>query len=147
MEHQFREDGSHYNGGAEFFGYGYAAIGEPRLKMVRRWYRTGKRRGQTEDHFFVDGEPAPNYGDALARLKHPPGFSRDEISALRQIGDEPADHRASIGHDRLHYLNAKGAIAWGPPGRCALTDAGRAVLSRVLGEAATTSASGPGTSP
>jgi hypothetical protein len=54
--HQFREDGSHYNGGSVFFGYGYRAIGEPRLKMIRRWYRQGDRRGQTEDRYFVDGQ-------------------------------------------------------------------------------------------
>ncbi len=35
MTHKFREDGSHYNGSAVFFGYGYRAIEEPRLKSQR----------------------------------------------------------------------------------------------------------------
>jgi hypothetical protein len=129
--HQFREDGSHYNGGAEFFGYGYLAIGEPRLKLIRRWYRKGKRKGQTEDRYFVDGAHVEGYSAALEALKTPPTFTADEIAALEQIGDEPADHRKVLDLHALHYLRAKGAIEWGPPGRCKRTDVGRSALAEM----------------
>jgi len=131
MTHQFREDGRHYNGGKEFFGYGYSAIGEPRLKMIRRWYRQGERRGQSEDRFFVDGAHVPSYEAAVNALRLPPIYSLDDIRALRKIGDEPADYRASIGFDRLRSLHDKGAIEFGPPGRCARTEAGREKLRDV----------------
>ena len=131
MAHQFREDGRHYNGGKVFFGYGYTAVGEPRLKMIRRWYRQGKQRGQTEDRFFVDGAHVATYEAALNALKLPPVYSLDDARALRKIGDEPADYRASIGFERLHSLHDKGAIEWGPPGRCARTEAGRAYLRNI----------------
>lgn len=127
--HQFREDGSHYNGGKEFFGYGYRAIGEPRLKMVRRWYRQGLARGKTEDRFFVDGAKVDSYDAALEALKTPPIFSPEEIGALKVIGDDASDWRKIIGFDLLHALSSKGAIEYGPPGRCKRTEAGRAVVA------------------
>lgn len=127
--HQFREDGDHYSGGAEFFGYGYRAIGEPRLKLIRRWYRKGKRRGQTEDHYFVDGSHVESYAAALAALSTPPAFTPEEITTLADIGDEAADYRKTINYERLHFLSAKGAIEWGPPGRCKRTDVGRAAIA------------------
>ena len=129
MTHQFREDGSHYNGGAVFFGYGYRAIGEPRLKMIRRWYRQGEMRGKTEDRFFVDGSQVDNYAAAIEALKVPTVFTAAEITALGAIGDEPADLRKVIGFELLHSLRDKGAIEWGPPGYCQRTDIGRATLS------------------
>lgn len=127
--HQFREDGSHYNGGAAFFGYGYEAIGEPRLHMVRKWFRQGERRGKTEDSFSVDGQPVDSYDGALAALAVPVRFTDVELEALSLIGDEPADYREAISYDVRHTLRRKGAIAYGPPGRCARTDVGRAALS------------------
>jgi hypothetical protein len=127
--HQFREDGSHYNGGKVFFGYGYRAIGEPRLKMVRRWYRQGERRGQTEDHFFVDGAQVEGYTAAVEALKIPVAFTAEEVAALRMIGDEPADLRKLIDFNIRYALHEKGAIEWGPPGKCRRTDAGRAAIA------------------
>ena len=132
MTHQFRENGKHYNGGAVFFGYGYTAVGEPRLGMVRKWYRQGKMRGKTEDSFSVDGMPVENYGAAVEALNSAPVFSDAEIDALRIIGDEPADHRTAIDSQIRHSLAAKGAIAWGPPGNCARTDAGRAAIEKAI---------------
>lgn len=129
-EHQFRENGSHYNGGREFFGYGYDAIGEPRLSMIRRWYRQGARKGQTEDAFFVDGGHVESYGAALIALRSPPVFTEEELEALAQIGDEPADWRKTLNINVLQFLKAKGAIAWGPPGRCARTPEGREALRK-----------------
>lgn len=129
MRHQFREDGSHYNGGAVFFGYGYRAVGEPRLKMIRRWYRQGDMRGKTEDRFFVDGAQVENYAAAQEALKLPAVFTTEEVTALGAIGDEPADLRKAIGWELLHALGAKGAIEWGPPGSCQRTDVGRAALA------------------
>lgn len=131
--HQFREDGSHYNGGKLFFGHGYLAVGEPRLKMIRRWYRQGAMRGKTEDHFFVDGAPVANYATALETLKIPAVFTSEEIDALRTIGDEPADWRKLIGWELRSALGAKGAIAWGPPGLCQRTDTGRAAVASFAG--------------
>jgi hypothetical protein len=127
--YQFREDGSHYNGGAEFFGHGYKAIGEPRLKLVRLWYRKGERRGQTEDRYFVDGAPIENLAAALETLKAPPTFTPKEIAELTRIGDEAADYRKSVPSKTLYFLAAKGAIEWGPPGLCRRTDVGRAAIS------------------
>ena len=129
MTHQFREDGSHYNGGAVFFGYGYRAIGEARLKMIRRWYRQGEMRGKTEDRFFVDGALVDSYAAALDALKSPVVFTPEEIAALETIGDEPADLRKVIGWELLDPLRDKGAIEWGPPGQCRRTDIGRAALA------------------
>lgn len=132
--HQFRENGSHYNGGQVFFGYGYSAIGEPRLSMVRKWFRRGEMRGKTEDSFYVDGAPVPTYEAAVEALKSPPVFTSDEIAALALVGDEPADLRQIIGVDLRCSLAAKGAIEWGPPGHCRRTDAGRAALGSAEAE-------------
>lgn len=129
MTHQFRENGNHYNGGKTFFGYGYSAIGEPRLSMVRKWYRQGKRRGTAEDSFYIDGLPVASYAAAVEALESPPIYTREEITALAMVGDEPADLRKVIGWKTLHYLGAKGAIEWGPPGSCKRTDVGRAAIA------------------
>lgn len=134
MTYQFREDGSHYNGGKEFFGYGYLAIGEPRLKMIRRWYRQGARRGESEDRFFVDGDHVESIVAAIEVLKASPSFAAPEIAALGEIGDEPADWRKIIDYEILSALRAKGAIEFGPPGRCCRTDAGRAALEKARRE-------------
>lgn len=124
VAHHFLEDGSHYNGGAVFFGYGFRAVDEPRLKLIRRWYK-GKRRGQTEDHYFVDGEPVADYEAALSALAVPVVFTADEVTALAAIDDEPANYRKTFDFRLLHSLSAKGAIEWGPPGKCRRTDVGR----------------------
>ena len=126
MTHQFREDGSHYNGGKVFFGYGYRAVDEPRLKMIRKWFRQSDMRGKTEDSFFVDGVKVENYSTALDALKVPVVFTHEEIAALGMVGDEPTDLRKVIGFELLYSLRDKGAIAWGPPGQCYRTDVGRA---------------------
>lgn len=126
MTHQFREDGSHYNGGKVFFGYGYRAIGEPRLKMVRKWYRHGEQRGKTEDSFYVDGVKVADYAAAVEALKSPVVFTDEEIMCLTMIGDEPFDYRPIIPFQIRYSLHEKGAIEWGPPGQCRRTDVGRA---------------------
>lgn len=122
--HKFQEDGSHYNGGAVFFGYGFRAVGEPRLKLIRRWYK-GKRRGQIDDHYFVDGKPVTDYEAALSALTVPVVFTTDEVTALAEIGDEPANYNETFDFLLLHSLSEKGAIEWGPPGKCRRTDVGR----------------------
>lgn len=126
--HHFRENGSHYNGGKVFFGYGYDAIGEPRLSMVRKWFRQGEKRGKTEDTFHVDGLPVANYEAAVEALKTPPTFTADEIGALAAIGDEPAKHR-DIDWQVRWSLRAKGAVAYGPPGLLFRTDVGRVAIA------------------
>lgn len=128
-DYKFRQDDSHYNGGEVFFGYGYLAVDEPRLKMVRHWYRQCDKRGKTEDHFFVDGAPVASLLIAAELLKVPAVFTAEEIAALRQIGDEPADMRKIIDWKIRLSLDSKGAIAWGPPGHFARTDAGRAAIA------------------
>lgn len=128
MKHKFRGDGSHYNGGEVFFGYGYRVDNEPRLKMIRRWYR--KERGRTEDRFYVDGELVDSYDAALTALATPPIFTLDEIAALKTIGDDPQDWRKIIGWKILEPLRDKGAIEWGPPGLCKRTDFGRAIAEK-----------------
>jgi len=129
MTHRFRENGSHYNGGKVFFGYGYDAIGEPRLSMVRKWFRQGERRGTAEDSFHVDGLPVASYDAAIEALKTPPTFTEAEIGALAAIGDEPAQRR-DIDWQLRWSLHAKGAIAYGPPGHLFRTDAGRAAITK-----------------
>ncbi|HQS14974.1 hypothetical protein [Reyranella sp.] len=128
MTHQFREDGSHYNGGAVFFGYGYRAIGEPRLKMIRRWYRQGDKRGKTEDRFFVDGVEVENYTAAINALSIPVAFTPEEVAALHMIADESSDLRSVIKFEIRQSLRDKGAIEYGPPGSFRRTDIGRAAL-------------------
>lgn len=128
MTHQFREDGSHYNGGAEFFGYGYRAVGEPRLKMIRRWYRQGDRRGQTEDRFFVDGAKVESYDEAVAALRTPPTLDAAEIAALAAFGDEPIKRPANHDREVLAALRAKGMIR-AEDGLYTITEAGRAALA------------------
>ncbi|MFA5900277.1 MAG: hypothetical protein WC829_14325 [Hyphomicrobium sp.] len=134
MTHQFKENGNHYNGGRVFFGYGYSAIGEPRLSMVRKWFRGGEMQGKTEDSFYVDGSLVANYAAATEALKTPPIFTPEETKALKMVGDEPADVRRAVkdavGWEPLHYLVEKGAVAWGPPGQCRRTDLGRAALAK-----------------
>ena len=124
--HQFRENGSHYNGGPDFFGYGYDAVGEPRLRMVRRWYRRGARRGQSEDHFSVDGMPVPSYDAALEALRTPAVLTGAERPFLALLTDEPAP-RPSGDVETWFRLRAKGFAAakdrlW------SITPAGRAAL-------------------
>lgn len=137
--HQFREDGSHYNGGAVFFGYGYAAIGEPRLRMIRKWFRQGERRGLIEDSFHVDGVPVESYAAALEALKTPPSLDATEMAALAAFGDEPIrrprDHELEV----CLALRAEGFVSardgfWtiAEPGRAALRSA--AALAREAGE-------------
>lgn len=126
--YQFRENGDHYNGGAVFFGYGYAAIGEPRLYMMRKWYRQGERRGKTEDSFHVDGTRCDSYEAAMEALKTPPVFSAEELAALKLIGDEYARHRTSDNVLTLHALGKKGTIEW-QKGECRRTDAGRRIAA------------------
>jgi hypothetical protein len=127
-KYKFVEDGSHYNGGAQFFGYGYRAVGEPRLKIVRKWQRRGPRKGQHDDEFYVDGVKVDDAA-ALAALAIPVAFTPEEIEALKKIGDEPADLRKAIGFDLWYSLHAKGAIEFGPPGHFRRTDVGRAALA------------------
>ena len=129
--HDFREDGSHYNGGAVFFGYGYRAIGEPRLKVIRKWQRRGPRKGQHDDEFYVDGAKVADYPAALEALKVPVAFTPEEIAALRIIGDEPASYRGKVAFLIRILLHDKGAIEYGPSGLCKRTDVGR----RAAGEA------------
>lgn len=113
MTHHFKPDGSHYNGGAVFFGYGYRAVGEPRFKLIVRWYRQGERRGKSENHYFVDGVAVESYNAALTALETPPVFTPEEIAAL---GDEAADLRKTIDIEIRVSLHNKGAIEYGPPG-------------------------------
>lgn len=127
--HQFREDGSHYNGGSAFFGYGYQAIGEPRLHMVRKWYRQGVRRGQTEDSFSVDGAPVASYEAALAALKTPPVLTDDERPVLAMFSGDairfPKDH-----WEQAYALRHKGFIVC-EGGQCMITDAGAEALQKL----------------
>lgn len=125
--YQFRENGNHYNGGGKFFGYGYDAIGEPRLSMIRRWYRQGEKRGTCEDQYLVDGALMETWDAAAKALSVPPVFSAEEVAALQLIGDEPGDVRDLIHSAIRHTLRGKGAIVWGPPGQCKRTDLGREV--------------------
>lgn len=132
MKHQFTRNGSHYNGGAVFFGYGYTAVGEPRLSMVRKFFKRGSMSGKVEDSYYVDGAPVGTYEDAVAALKKPPTFTAEEVAALARIGNTPADHRDDVPWIMRWTLHAKGAIAYeGPPGHCRLTDAGRQALPAI----------------
>ena len=122
--HQFREDGSHYNGGKEFFGYGYRALGEPRLKMIRRWYRQGERRGKTEDRYFVDGQRVESYAAALEALRTPPALTDDERPFLALFSATPA--KLPSGDISIMYqLREKGFVA-ADKGLWRITDAGMA---------------------
>lgn len=129
LSYKFREDGSHYNGGNVFFGYGYRAITEPRLKMVRKYYRQGAQRGSREDSFYVDGKAVADFQAALEALSAAVTFTAEEIAALRGIPDEAADLREMIPFDLRYSLREKGAIEYGPPGHFRRTDVGRAAIA------------------
>lgn len=125
---RFVGDGSHYNGGRDWFGYGFRSVDAPRMRVIRKWYK-GKRRGDTSDTFNVDGVAVADAAAALEALAKPPVFSAAEILALAEIGDEPADHRKVVDFMTLYTLTEKQAIKWGPPGRCCRTIAGRTALA------------------
>lgn len=130
MRHTFKKNGSHYNGGNIFFGHGFSAVDEPRLSMVRKFYKRRDMRGKVEDSYYVDGEKAGTYEDAVTALKTPPTFTPEEVEALAKIGDEAADLRHEIGWQVRWSLHAKGAIEYGPPGHFKRTDAGRKALAQ-----------------
>lgn len=127
--YQFRENGSHYNGGATWFGYGYEAIGEPRLRMVRKWFRQGEKRGVSEDSFSVDGAPVADYAAALEALKTPPTLSEAEAVALAAFGDVPIrrprdqDFEACVSVARKGFVHTE-------DGNWTITEAGRAALTQ-----------------
>lgn len=117
---------SHYNGGKEWFGYGRQCIQEPRLGAIDRYYRKDRSVVRT---WKVDGLDCVDADAAWAALQRPPVFTEEELAALATVGDEPTDHRGSLDHTLAHWLKCKGAIEYGPPGRCKRTDAGRAALT------------------
>lgn len=126
VAHQFRGNGNHYNGGAKFFGYGFHAIGEPRLKMIRRWYRQGAQRGQSEDHFFVDGARVESYDAAVLALKTPAVLTAEDRPLLALFTDEPkrrpdGDIQVLLGLRDKAFIRVQ-------DGLYSLTDAGRAAL-------------------
>lgn len=120
------QETAHYNGGKEWFGYGFQCIQEPRLGYIDRYYRKDRSVVRT---WKVDGHDYADADAAWAALQTPPVFSAEEIAALRVIGDEPADHRNTVDFRVSYSLREKGAIAYGPPGRCARTDRGRLALT------------------
>lgn len=125
----FKADGSHYNGGAAWFGYGYRAVGEPRFRIVRKWFRRGLLRGTTADLLYVDGAEVADIAEAEEALTKKPVFTAEEIAALRLISDQSADHRRIINFEIRYALTNKGAIVWDPPGRCCRTDVGREAIN------------------
>lgn len=126
----FRENGTHYNGGSVFFGYGYTADGEPRFSMVRKYFKKGDRRGTSEDEFYVDGEKVLDYTAGVVALEKPPVFTdREKRALLDVIRDEPSDIRKKVPWDVTMGLTNKGAIEWGPPGYCKRTVRGREAVA------------------
>jgi hypothetical protein len=109
-----REAG-HFNGGKEWFGYLMRCDQQPRLARFDRYSRRDKSVTST---WRVDGRDVRSLADALGELAHPPRLTIGEISVLVAVGTEPADLRRVHPYETMSALRDKGAIAYGPPGRC-----------------------------
>lgn len=120
-----REDGSHYNGGPEWFGYGGRCVQELRLRYIDRSYRATRT---TTRSWIVDGIECASAEEAWERLQTPPAFSGDELTALATLTDEPSDLRATMPYELRRSLTDKGA-ARANLGKYVITDAGRVVLA------------------
>ncbi|MBI1684426.1 hypothetical protein [Caulobacter hibisci] len=120
-----RRDGSHYNGGKEWFGEGGRCDQERRLRYIDRYYRA-TRTGERQ--WIVDGVACASADEAWDRLQAPPVFTPEELIALAVMTDEPTDLRDAYPYEVLKGLTNKGA-AIANRGRYVITDAGRAAIS------------------
>lgn len=60
----FKED-VHYNGGKEWFGYGWTCVQEPRITMIRRYFRKTRT---SKDEWRLDGNPVVDAQAAVTEL-------------------------------------------------------------------------------
>lgn len=123
-EWTIRRDGSHYNASPEWHGYGGRCDQEPRLSYIDRYYRNGS----AQRDWKVDGLACSTMAEAWERLQKPPIFSREELSVLATLTDEPTDLRKVHPYEVLRGLRDKG-VASATMGRYVITEAGRAALS------------------
>lgn len=122
---------AHYNGGKEWFGYGYQGIENPRLYRIDRYQRA--TRG-VEYEFQVDGVKCADLDECAERLNHPPELTDDERDMLALIGADYVGRSVLKEMDEyaafedpfkpLHWLDRKGMIEW-EKGRVRLTMEGR----------------------
>lgn len=120
-----REDGSHYNGGPEWFGYGGRCDQEARLRYIDRSYRATR---STVRSWIVDGVECASADEASERLQKPPEFTDAELAVLATLTDDPTDLRKVHPYEVLRGLRDKG-VASANMGRYVITDAGRITLA------------------
>lgn len=122
----------HLNGGGVFFGWISKCVEHPRLQRMDKCIRKTKA---TEITYLVDGERVASLDEAAERLNLPPELTIDLRAALLAIGDEPQDHRKSIGYTALRKLSDRGLVEWTERGKCRRTPLGASCLANKEAEA------------
>lgn len=132
-------EAAHINGGKEWFGYVHRCVQQPRLSRFDKYSRSTK---SVQSTWRVDGEDVGSLESAVDELAYPPRFTATELLVLAQIGREPADYRKVHPYEITSTLRDKGAIAYGPPGRCCRTLSDAEVLD-ALGRAESNASGNP----
>ncbi|MCK1669403.1 hypothetical protein [Bradyrhizobium sp. 153] len=105
---RFNRNGSHFNGGSAFFGYGHRCIDQPRLLVIDKFF---KRTRTTQRSYMVDGTtPCATLADALAALSVPPHPSEEQLALLRSLS---TDWMSPDRRGPLLPLADMGLIEWG----------------------------------
>jgi hypothetical protein len=124
---------AHYNGGAEWFGYGHQCIQQPRLYRLDRY---GRKDRSVTSTWSVDGEDCASLDEAVERLNVDPVVTADEIAALGLLTPEfqpLREIRATDAYKALpsgtlsHWCSRKGLV-WAEKGQARLTELGQRIL-------------------
>lgn len=101
---------AHYNGGREFFGYGYRCIEHPRIYQIVKYYRKDR---STVIEWYVDGERVADLAAAADRLSAPPTITAQEREALAGLSTEFTPKRdLDYDFEVFRRLADKGLIEW-----------------------------------
>lgn len=121
---------AHYNGGKEWFGYGYQCVENPRLYRIDRYKKATR---SVESEWQVDGAKCADIAECAARLNSPPLLTDDEFAMLNVVQPgfvsraelKRIEAYASFDDPMhiLHYLDRKGCIEW-QSGSVRLTELG-----------------------
>jgi hypothetical protein len=120
VKHQFKSNGTHYNGGAVWFGYGYTSTTDPRFSVIRKGLKKERRM---VDEYYVDGKLVESYEEGVRMLRTPPVFTDAEKWALGEVREGRWG-----GFDLMWTLRAKGAIEYLEPRKPSLTKVGEEAI-------------------